>query len=104
MNWLALVGRTDVRLPPGQRFSQADLMLDAAVAGLGVALGRLSLMGEDLATGRLVRLGGLAEIPTRYAYHLVCRPEMGRDWRLERLREWLLAEGRGAVSGSGGVR
>ena len=45
-------------LPPegrvGPRFSQADLMLQAAAQGLGVALARYSLVHDDLVAGRLV--------------------------------------------------
>ena len=38
----------------GPRFNQADHALDAAVAGAGVVLGRISLAEKDLTDGRLV--------------------------------------------------
>jgi LysR family glycine cleavage system transcriptional activator len=38
----------------GPRFSQADHAIDAAVAGAGVVLGRISLAAKDLEDGRLV--------------------------------------------------
>ena len=51
--WFEAVGLG--RAPEGgPRFSQADHALDAAVAGAGVVLGRISLAEKDLADGRLV--------------------------------------------------
>jgi len=87
--WLRQVGWPDVTLTQGQRFSQADLAIEAAARGLGVALARTSLIGDHLATGRLVRLP-LPEIPTLYAYYLLWRTESAAA--TEDLRAWLLAE------------
>ena len=90
-SWLQAIGAVGVRLPVGQRFSQADLMLDAAASGLGIALARTSLARDDLAAGRLVRLP-MPAVPTAYAYHLVCRHEMERDPRVTQFRIWLLSQ------------
>jgi LysR family glycine cleavage system transcriptional activator len=90
-SWLEAAGHPGLRLAAGQRFSQADLLLDAAANGLGVALGRTSLITDDIAARRLVRLD-LPEVPTPYAYYLIHRPELGEDRRVVRLRDWLLAE------------
>lgn len=88
-SWLRRVGCPGVVLPPGQHFGQADLAIEAAVRGLGVTLARLSLIGEHLAAGRLVRLS-LPALPTAYAYHLVWRPET--DAATRPLRTWLQSE------------
>jgi LysR family glycine cleavage system transcriptional activator len=90
-SWLAFVGASGLRLPEGQRFDQADLVIGAAASGLGVALARISLIGADLAANRLVRLPFPA-MPTPYSYHLVSTHVMGRNPKLVALREWLLAE------------
>ncbi len=62
-------------LPPrfasGTRFSQADHALDAAVAGGGVVLGRISLAEGDLQQGRLVMPYKTA-LSTRAKYRFVC--------------------------------
>ena len=62
-------------LPPrfasGTRFSQADHALDAAVAGGGVVLGRISLAEGDLREGRLVAPYKVA-LSTRAKYRFVC--------------------------------
>ena len=90
-SWLRRVGAGGVVLPPGQHFGQADLVIEAAARGLGVALARLSLVGDHLASGRLVRLP-LPALPTAYAYHLVWRPET--DLATATLRAWLHDEAR----------
>jgi DNA-binding transcriptional LysR family regulator len=51
------------------RFNQYDQVIHAAVAGQGVALGRLELLAPMLQDGRLIVVDGAA--PTHYAYWLV---------------------------------
>lgn len=93
-DWLAAVGRPELRCDTGQRFSDAVLTLGAAAAGLGLALGRRSLLGEDLATGRLVSVWPAAAAPTAFSYWLVCLPEWKHSRRLAAFRDWVLAESR----------
>jgi LysR family glycine cleavage system transcriptional activator len=64
-----------------------------AVAGNGVALGRTTLVAEDLAAGRLVRPFG-PELECSLAYHVVCRPQDVDDPLIVAFREWLLIEAR----------
>ena len=90
-SWLASVGASDLRLPEGQRFDQADLLIEAAASGLGVALARISLIGADLAANRLVRLPFPA-VPAPYSYYLVSAHEMKCNPKLVALRDWLLSE------------
>lgn len=82
-------------LPPrfaaGARFSQADHALDAAVAGGGVVLGRISLAEKDLAAGRLVIPYDLG-LSTDAQYRFIC-PE-GAELRpqVRAFREWIEVE------------
>lgn len=55
----------------GARFSQADHAIDAAVAGGGVVLGRISLAEKDLREGRLVTPYAVA-LSTEAQYRFVC--------------------------------
>jgi LysR family glycine cleavage system transcriptional activator len=87
--WLACVGWPQIDLGPGQLFSQADFVIDAAARGLGVALARASLIGEHLAAGRLMRLP-LPAVATRYAYHVIWRAES--EPATAALRAWLRSE------------
>lgn len=52
--WLLAIGAGGVDGTRGIYFSQTDLIIQAALAGQGVALGNTSLVGDDLATGRPV--------------------------------------------------
>lgn len=72
---------------PLQRFDRADLMLQAAIGGLGVALGRSLLIEDDIRRGLLVPLGPAVPIPA--AFWLVTRPERAADPGMEALRRWL---------------
>lgn len=60
-DWTAWGRLAGIKLPPavrGLRFDTIQMALDAAVAGLGVAIGRLPLVEADLAERRLVPLFG----------------------------------------------
>src|SRR5262245_47213018 len=59
MSWRAWFERSGLRSAPatrGLRFSDSVVLIDAAIAGLGVALGRAPLVAPKLASGQLIRL------------------------------------------------
>lgn len=82
-------------LPPrfaaGARFSHADHAIDAAVAGAGVVLGRISLAEKDLREGRLVMPYKIG-LTTDAHYSFVC--PLGSDARpqVQIFREWIERE------------
>ena len=53
------------------RFNQYDQIVHAALAGHGIALGRLALIAPMLADKRLEAVGGQAASATEHAYWLV---------------------------------
>lgn len=65
-------------------FSHAHLALQAAAEGIGIALARRVLAADDLASGRLQRLG--PAVPARFAYYFVTRGEP--DARGRSLASW----------------
>ncbi len=68
-HWLAATGQ--VAAPgPGRHFNMAQLAIEAALAGQGVAMGRLALVLEHLQDGRLVPVFGPA-VRSPAAYRLV---------------------------------
>ncbi|MGK9170650.1 transcriptional regulator GcvA [Inquilinus limosus] len=95
--WLAAAGVSE--LAAGRRrgrvmaFDDVGLVVQAALAGLGVGIGRWALCAEDLATGRLVRPFDL-RIPADYGYYLVCPEGTADRPKIARLRAWLVEEGR----------
>lgn len=77
----------------GMLFDQFATAAQAAVAGLGVALLPSFLIGDELASGQLVRALDLPMRPTE-AYRL-CWPKEREDYPpLARFRSWLSAETR----------
>lgn len=55
IDWLTAVGHPTL-LRPGTEFPSSVLTLQAAIDGLGIAIGQMTLLTEDLKTGRLVTL------------------------------------------------
>ena len=88
--WLRAAG-----LPPapegGPRFSQADHAVDAALAGAGVILGRISLTEGHLREGRLVAPYPLA-LRTDARYRLICPMGAERRPQVAAFIAWILAE------------
>jgi LysR family glycine cleavage system transcriptional activator len=90
--WLVAAGVKLVDLGAGRRFGLAAATIQAALEGMGVALGRTSLVLDDLAAGRLVSPFGPA-VKSRFNYYFVCPRERLDEPKLARFQQWLLHEG-----------
>lgn len=73
----------------GQGFEHLYYLLEAAVAGLGVAIAPQPLVADDLAAGRLAAPWGFRK--TR-AVWVLCAPRRANDQRISALVQWLQAE------------
>ena len=89
-DWFASTGLRVEHLE-GPRFSNAHLAIEAAIAGLGIALARATLTQDDLRAGRLVR-PLLHTMPAPFSYYLVSRPAASVSPQLTALVEWLRRE------------
>jgi LysR family transcriptional regulator, glycine cleavage system transcriptional activator len=89
--WLRTAGATLVDSARGPTFSDSSMLLQAAIDGQGVALGRSVLVSDDLAAGRLVKPFALS-FPANAAYWLVAPPEAWDRPKIKAFREWLLDE------------
>lgn len=69
-DWFARAGCDGQPSGAGLRFSDAVAMIQAAIDGQGVALGRSALVADDIGAGRLAAPFEVA-LPARYAYHLI---------------------------------
>lgn len=89
--WLLAAGVTEVDPNRGPGFSDSHLVVQAAVDGLGVALGRRMIVSLDLEEGRLVRpFGGSNR--TDFSYYMVV-PHPKADFpKIKAFREWLVKE------------
>ena len=74
-----------------RKFGQANMVVQAAIQGVGVAMGRSPLVSDAIQDGRLV-----CPLPmparSRNAYWVVCKKETLKNERVKLFRDWLLAE------------
>jgi LysR family glycine cleavage system transcriptional activator len=89
--WLKAAGVDGVAVDRGLRFNQSSLVLEAAIAGQGVALAKGQLAAEDLRTGRLVRPFKMAQ-KLDFAYFLVCPPRKTSLGKVAAFQSWLHAQ------------
>lgn len=75
----------------GPQFSQADHAVDAALAGVGVVLGRRALVVKDIADGRFV-LPFTTALGTGARFRFLCPQGTENRPQVKALREWMLAE------------
>lgn len=92
-DWQRWAEGAGVRLPSKTRdvlFSETVMMLEAAEAGQGLAMARLSLVRKALASGRLVQLSDTM-VDDGIAYYF-CTTDAGRRKKsVQHLRSWLFA-------------
>lgn len=94
--WFQAVG-LDLILPRGgPAFDDARRLLEAAASGQGIALARASLVEQDLAQGRLVRLWKRS-ITDIYAHFVVWRADSPKREAVDALRRWLHEQAAGAL-------
>jgi LysR family transcriptional regulator, glycine cleavage system transcriptional activator len=72
-------------------FNYSNLMLQAAIDGLGVALSQNVLAGDDLAAGRLVKPFDIS-LPSEFAYYVVTPEVTAEQPKIKAFRDWLFAE------------
>lgn len=89
--WLAQAGVRDVDPNRGPGYSDSSLVLQAAIAGQGVALARRALVLDDLAAGHLVVPFGPA-LATGFKYWFLTTRAKARDPRVRAFRAWLLQQ------------
>jgi LysR family transcriptional regulator, glycine cleavage system transcriptional activator len=89
--WFEAVGLDYRDAGQGPRYSDGNLLIPAAIAGLGVALARASLVEADLASSRLVRLFSRS-VPTRYSYFIVYPPDSEATGKIQVFQQWLFEQ------------
>ena len=81
MNWRLWLGGNDIDEPLGNRNLQINsypLVIDAACAGQGVALGWRCLVDDLIASDRLVRPLEQS-LRTEFGYYFICRENLRED-------------------------
>ncbi|GGC68468.1 LysR substrate-binding domain-containing protein [Undibacterium terreum] len=92
-DWLS-AGQLDKVKPKGVlRFNQYDQVIHAALAGHGIALGRMALVQPMLQQGRLVAVGKRTGQVDHFAYWLIMRSGQMRA-EVHEFAEWIMQEAR----------
>lgn len=90
-SFFELTGLEAPRVLKGPRYALLTMGLQSALSGLGVALMPDFVAGEDIKSGRLVRLSETAYI-ARKAYYFVCHQESVKTPAIALLVDWLKAQ------------
>lgn len=88
--WFSAMG-IDYAPDHGPRFSQADHAIDAALAGVGVVLGRRALVVKDIDEGRLVMPFPKALL-TGARFRFICPEGTEQRPQVRAFREWMISE------------
>lgn len=97
--WLKAAGIEGIDPRRGPSFSDNGLLLEAAIAGQGVAISRGALIEQDVAAGRLVVPFDLV-LKSELAYYFICPEASATEPKLVKFRDWLLEEAGAEPAGS----
>ena len=89
--WLTAAGLpTHISRHPGVTFDLSFMTVQAAIDGIGVAIGRTSYVEADIAKGRLV-VPFKITLPADAGFYLVSPEARADSPKLEAFRQWLIA-------------
>jgi LysR family transcriptional regulator, glycine cleavage system transcriptional activator len=95
--WLTAAGQpSDISKQPGLSFDLILMTVQAAIDGLGVALGRTTYVEGDIAKGRLVVPFKMA-LPADAGFYLVSPQARAESAKLSAFRQWLRASVEGGL-------
>jgi LysR family glycine cleavage system transcriptional activator len=91
-NWLKQLGESVLTCAKrGPRFPRCDMLIQAALHGQGVALAWDTMVGNEIATGRLVKpLQGRFEVAN--AFFAVSTPDNAQKPKTQAFREWIITQ------------
>lgn len=98
--WLKAAGVDHKGGDRGLKFNQSSLVIEAAVAGKGVALAKAALALADLEAARLVIPFDLTT-PTEFSYYLVHPPSKSSSPAVKAFKAWVLKEAAESIDASG---
>lgn len=90
-DWFDAAGLDVAAALDGSRFSHTGNAIEAAIAGQGIALGRLPLVADDLAGGRLIMPFAILGAP-QYSYHIVLPESSASNELVVDVVDWLTRE------------
>lgn len=90
--YLASIGAPALDVRRGHTFNRNHLTIEAAIAGMGVAIARRALITDELARGVLVIPPFGRSVPAQKRYMLLYAQGALADPRLRALHDWLVQE------------
>ena len=94
--WLKAAGVVHDEGDRGLKFNQSSLVIEAAVAGKGVALAKAAIALADLEAGRLVIPFDLTT-PTDFSYFIVHPPSKSSASAVKAFTKWLMEEAKSSL-------
>ncbi|MDH5556285.1 MAG: LysR substrate-binding domain-containing protein [Alphaproteobacteria bacterium] len=92
--WLGAAGVIDrVDYRSGQTFESMDMAIQAALSGLGVAMGDLFLIRDELDSGRLVTPFETVAMENT-GYYFFCQRDRCKEQPIVAFRDWIATEAR----------
>ena len=95
--WLDSNGQAKLEPKRWMYFNYAHQIAQAALTGQGIALTRMPLVADSLASGALVEVFPGQRMDTPYAYFLLEGPRSGARAEVQVFRAWLVAQAVGLV-------
>ncbi|HUK09749.1 MAG TPA: transcriptional regulator GcvA [Stellaceae bacterium] len=95
--WLKAAGLGRIARSRGAEFDSTKIAVQAAIDGLGVAIGSPSLFAEDIAAGRLFQPFDLT-VKTNRGYWLVYPEPAAERRKIRAFRDWIVAEAQASES------
>jgi LysR family transcriptional regulator, glycine cleavage system transcriptional activator len=89
--WLASMGYRDMNTKSGIYFAQADMAIQAAIEGQGIALVPTIFTEKDIHIGRLVQPFSMS-MPIDFSYYLVTTPKRANLPRVIAFKKWVLQQ------------
>jgi len=93
-DWMLAVGLPPIEGSHGARFEEFHMVIQAVIAGLGLAVLPRFLIQEELASGRLI-VAIDRPVPSQQAYYLVHPHGKGDLYKVSVFRDWLIDQCRG---------
>jgi LysR family glycine cleavage system transcriptional activator len=89
--WLATAGVEGIDPTRGIFFSQGEMVIEAAIAGQGVAL-VASVMAADAMESGILMQPFETRLPVRLSFHLITTTQKSRDPKVCAFRQWIIDE------------
>jgi LysR family transcriptional regulator, glycine cleavage system transcriptional activator len=89
-SWLRVAGMT-LNTTKGMSFHDPSLATQAAVEGLGVAIGYVAIAAAEISEGKLVAPFNL-KVRSPWSYYVVCPKAKANLPKISKFRTWLLSE------------